>query len=312
MKISLFDIIGIEVFEVNTNDGNPTILFRNLDEQFLTQLRVTSELYINDSFWLSVNNKIKTLVYNRIKFDNIVYDTEDKFLEFIKNNYPIYSPSEKLDLVLEFLYNRTSYDGQLLDLELQREVFDTEVWRKYYLSNKDEFLFYIHSLKSQGLIDYKNAKYELVNLHLTIEGLTKIIKNQENANSRECFVAMAFDDSLKSVYANAIQPAIIETGFLPIIISNTNVEPDKTINDAIIAAIKKAYFVIADFTMHKAGVYFEAGYALGRGIKVIYTCKKDDIKNAHFDTRNFQHLLWESEEDLKIQLINKINAVIKE
>ena len=212
--------------------------------------------------------------------------------------------------MLEYLYKRTSYDGQVLDLDLQSELFDTEVWRKYYLLNSDEFEFYIKNLKNQGLISYKDAKYVLVQLYITLDGLTKIIAQQESENSRECFVAMSFDDTLKSIYTNAIQPAIIETGFLPIIISNVNVESDKTINDAIIAGIKKAQFVIADFTMHKAGVYFEAGYALGRGLKVIYTCKKEDIDKAHFDTRNFQHIVWETPEELKYKLIDKIKAFI--
>ena len=61
---------------------------------------------------------------------------------------------------------------------------------------------------------------------------------------------------------------------------------------------------------YKAGVYFEAGYALGRGQKVIYTCKKDDISNAHFDTRNYQHIVWETADDLKQKLIDKINAFV--
>jgi nucleoside 2-deoxyribosyltransferase len=84
----------------------------------------------------------------------------------------------------------------------------------------------------------------------------------------------------------------------------------KTINDAIIAGIKKSRFTIADFTQHKAGVYFEAGYALGRGQKVIYTCRADEIANAHFDTRNYQHIVWENSEDLKQKLIDKITAFV--
>ena len=84
------------------------------------------------------------------------------------------------------------------------------------------------------------------------------------------------------------------------------------IKERVVGRIKKAKFTIANFTRHKGGVYFESGYALGRGQQVIYTCKSDDIENAYFDTRGFQHIVWETTTDLKKQLINKINAVILE
>lgn len=59
-------------------------------------------------------------------------------------------------------------------------------------------------------------------------------------------------------------------------------------------------------------MYFEAGYALGRGQKVIYICKEDDIINAHFDTRNYQHILWTDKVDLRQKLIDRIDAFVKD
>jgi hypothetical protein len=58
-------------------------------------------------------------------------------------------------------------------------------------------------------------------------------------------------------------------------------------------------------------VYFEAGYALGRGLKVIYTCREDQIDEAHFDTRNYPHILWKDADELKKKLIDKIEVFIK-
>lgn len=310
MNLSLLNIIGIEILEVPSNDGFPTILFRNIQESFVTALRMHNDLSVNDTFWLKVNNKIRTLIYNRLKFDDKVYKNEKEIVEFIEKNYPLYNPQEKLNIVLEFLYKRTSYDGQQLDLDIQSEIIETELWRKYFFTNAEEFEFYISNLKEQGLIEYHSAGYELIGLTITLDGLSKLIKLNEHSNSRQCFVAMSFDLSLKTIYSNAIQPAIVETGFIPFIVNDQHVESDKTINDAIIAGIKRSHFTIADFTMHRAGVYFESGYALGRGQKVIYTCRKDDIENAHFDTRNFQHIVWETEEELRTKLIDKINATI--
>ena len=118
---------------------------------------------------------------------------------------------------------------------------------------------------------------------------------------------------VNSIYYDGIKFAIESTGFVPLIIRDENLPSDVTINDGIIAGIKKSSFIIADFTQNKSGVYFEAGYALGRGLKVIYTCKNEheETSKLHFDTNHYQHILWDDIEDLKNKLINKIEAFIK-
>ena len=107
-------------------------------------------------------------------------------------------------------------------------------------------------------------------------------------------------------------PSIVECGYDPYIVDSVEVDSDKTINDAIIAGIKKSKFTIADFTDHRNGVYFEAGFALGRGQKVIYMCREDDMVNSHFDLRNYQHIVWKDAADLRIKLKNKIEAFIND
>ena len=62
----------------------------------------------------------------------------------------------------------------------------------------------------------------------------------------------------------------------------------------------------------KHGVYFEAGYAQGLGIPVIFSCRKDEIddKKVHFDTRQYNYIAWESIDNLKQRLIERIRAAI--
>ena len=84
------------------------------------------------------------------------------------------------------------------------------------------------------------------------------------------------------------------------------------IDDEIVAEIRRSRFLIADFTHGKAGarggVYFEAGFALGLGIPVIHTCREDAIDKVHFDTRQYNHILWRNPEDLRDQLEKRILA----
>ena len=80
--------------------------------------------------------------------------------------------------------------------------------------------------------------------------------------------------------------------------------------DEIIAHIRKAKFVIADVTQHKTGVYFEAGFAMGLGKPVIWTCKEEDLEKVHFDTRQYNHIFWKDENDLYERLTRRIQATI--
>jgi nucleoside 2-deoxyribosyltransferase len=77
-----------------------------------------------------------------------------------------------------------------------------------------------------------------------------------------------------------------------------------------VAEIKNSLFLVADVTEQKQGVYFEAGYAIGLEIPVIWSVKKDELEKVHFDTRQYNHIVWESEKDLKEQLYNFICAII--
>lgn len=67
---------------------------------------------------------------------------------------------------------------------------------------------------------------------------------------------------------------------------------------------------VADFTEHKAGVYFESALAMDLGIEVIRTCRDTDLKNTHFHTRQYNHIVWRDELDLKDKLIVRIQATV--
>ena len=65
------------------------------------------------------------------------------------------------------------------------------------------------------------------------------------------------------------------------------------------ADIRKAEVIVADFTHHKGGVYFEAGFGLGLDRTVVFTCREDDFRSGagvHFDTRPYNHILWSTDD----------------
>lgn len=143
---------------------------------------------------------------------------------------------------------------------------------------------------------------------LTRQGLSRYYDlEKKGISSKQCFVAMNFDNAYDLTYEK-IKEAVEHCGFEAYRVKNVQHNDDVT--DLIIAGIKKSRFLIADFTEQREGVYFEAGFARGLGRTVIWTCKESDKNNIHFDTDHFAHIFWKDEEDLKRQLVARIEATI--
>lgn len=125
------------------------------------------------------------------------------------------------------------------------------------------------------------------------------------------FVAMWFDDSMKSLYNRAIKPAISDAGYEPRRIDDTPELQSDRIDHLIELTIKKSRFVVADFTGHRGGVYFEAGFARALGVPIFFTCRDDQFDDLHFDIRQFNCLRWKDCDlgKLRIQLASMIENV---
>ena len=149
---------------------------------------------------------------------------------------------------------------------------------------------------------------------VTMAGYRRLAEQATDVDARQAFVAMWFDDSVNEAYDNGIRPAVEAAGYSPLRI---DLKPDADkIDDEIIAEIRRSRFLVADFTHGdqgaRGGVYFEAGFAFGLGIPVIFTCRDDMVAKLHFDTRQYAHIVWNSTEQLRDQLKNRILARIGE
>jgi hypothetical protein len=130
---------------------------------------------------------------------------------------------------------------------------------------------------------------------------------------------MWFDPSMSQAYAEGIVPALSDAGYIPVRIDQK--EHNNKIDDEIIAEIRQARFVVADFTcgiigegparaaVARGSVYYEAGFAQGIGTPVIWTVREDCIDKVHFDARQYAHILWKDPADLRAQLNKRILAL---
>jgi hypothetical protein len=241
-------------------------------------------------------------------------------------DYPM-NITEKLDKLFVAFNKKVNYIFEEI-------VIDLSIYSLGYAISKDEFSNQIEALEKLGyieIISYSNP----MSIKITIEGLKYYEKIENNIiESRKCFVAMWFSEEMMKVFNTALVPAISQSGYEPFNISMK--EHNDNITDQIIVEIKNSRFIVADFTGNRGGVYFEAGFALGLGKKVIWTCREDyfnktimetnkgkiaesgkevdvdiEIKRfIHFDIDHFNFIVWKDIDDLMIKLTNRIRATI--
>lgn len=231
-----------------------------------------------------------------------------EFLNEVVKTLPQYSPIEKQNKLLKAIELQTNYPGK--EVILTPDLDASLAWAE----NDQEFTYYVKSLIDRGLIEINSTKGRTLNdplypMIITAHGWEYLEKNETDIQSKtQAFVAMSFDTTLLALFKNAIEPAIDKAGYRAY---RVDAQPHlERIDAKIISEIKNSRFLVADVTQQKAGVYYEAGFAHGLGIPVIWCVKKDELKDVHFDTRQYNHILWETEEELKEQLHDFILATI--
>lgn len=223
-------------------------------------------------------------------------------VETARKNMPHYSVSEKMQRVLLNLASRSFYPGQRLSLHSTLDFVTG------WAENKEEYSYLLQALVDRGLLK-GDIKADQALVCLTPAGWDSVESTPENrSKSSQVFVAMSFSELLEHVYRDAIAPAIEAAGYSPYRVDREH--HIERIDSKIIKEIKNSKFVVADVTDHKQGVYYEAGFAQGLGLDVIWSVRSDDLDNAHFDTRQYAHIKWADPAYLKEELQNRIEAVI--
>ncbi len=171
---------------------------------------------------------------------------------------------------------------------------------------------FLGELAEQGYIRFNKTPSGAIQDHvffLTVRFWEAIENLQTTAvNNKRAFVAMWFDKSMDAYYEEGIKKAVEDAGYVPVRIDLKDF--NNKICDEIIAEIRRCKFLISDFTSQRGGVYFEAGFAKGLGREVIFTVRKDDVEKLHFDTRQYNHIVYDSPKSLYEKLYNRICATI--
>jgi hypothetical protein len=206
---------------------------------------------------------------------------------------------EKAEKILLHLAKKFPNPGTEFDI-FKGEILAHEFQAVGWASDFSELLFLLKEFlwHAEGLVEYieEPTDEELKKYwQITPKGWLRLDSlRRGNPQSVIGFIAMWFNDSMNSAYT-AIEHGIRAAGYSPHRIDQK--QHNNKIDDEIIAGIRRSKFLVADFTGHRGGVYFEAGFAKGLGLEVIWLCRKDDLEKLHFDTRQYSHITWQ-EDDL--------------
>jgi|GEM_PF-4247590 len=144
---------------------------------------------------------------------------------------------------------------------------------------------------------------------LTLEGMKKAesVIGEIRQTLPQAFVAIFFNQESKKRY-DVLKVALEECGYVALRMDEK--EHNKQIVPEIKSEIRNSDFVVVELIGHRNSVYFEAGFAEGIGKEVIYTCHKDELEAVNFDIRQVNLVLYESEDELKNKLIQRIRATV--
>jgi hypothetical protein len=229
-------------------------------------------------------------------------------IDELSKNYPVPDISnieEKAKKLLQRLKERTESFGDLVTLSTKDD------YPLAYAKKEDELIALIRFLAKKDFLSIKSHTTGDITVVLEAEGWDFVNTLQKvNKESIKGFVAIWFDKTMNESM-DAICSAIKETGFDPICIYNEHFS--ETIMDKALGEIKESKFLVVDLTGNRPSVFFEAGFAHGHGIEIIYVYKKDEEQKfpLEFYVRHYKCYDYTDPDDLKNKLVNAIKARIK-
>lgn len=253
-----------------------------------------------------------------------------------------------------FLQEGRHHSTELSDAELIGLVpqFYLEIVRTLCVSDVDAVAYFVKNVlcEEEGFIYIEEPKQTLIGGHLldrtsfviTPKGWKFLEGDKVQSSSQSVFVAMWFAEftrSLREVIRKVLKIKGYDSVFVDELPTRRNLTPEQkqdlatnsTIDDMIIANIRRSKFVIADLScfpgekmtsaIYKqrdgtpeardivcAGAYFEAGYATALEKPIIYLVNKK--QTSHFDVNHIPYITWDelALDDLQFQLENGIEA----
>jgi len=267
-------------------------------------------------FLLNRKNRFNKTIFFHLEGADCINDekTECVAVESLEHLYP-HTISERVDMILMNLSERIKVIGDEFVIpgpgDKMKRLYPLFFVDDSHGSNKLSQQIYSTKeiMKECGIIKHTNTLGDNENAYtFTADGWNRLIALQsETKVIAQAFIAMSFAPEMSSARVH-IQRAISDHGYIPVVIDEK--EYNGQIVPEMLYEIRRSKFVVADLTLHRNGVYYEAGYAQASGKAVIYTCKGTDFSDKHFDIAQENIIKWVTEQELYEKLLRRIESTI--
>ncbi len=287
-----------------------------IDSPRIGQYKIPLDIAFPTNFDDSFKVRLTTWVVNQnhygVKWPLINHDV----LKNIELQRPI-AIHERADRLLKFIASKCNRLGQQFNfypkIESTDEIDNFKMLAVSESHDKEELTYLLNFLEESKLLDQLGTNNNRLDYVITPIGYAHLASlENKTPKSHQAFVAMWFNQSMNDAYEKGLAAGIRKAGYEPLKIDNK--EHNNKIDDEIIAEIRRSRFLVADFTQGKegarGGVYYEAGFAHGLNLPVIFPCKKESINQVHFDTRQYNHIEWNDPTELRDKLAQRISATI--
>lgn len=214
---------------------------------------------------------------------------------WVLDNIELPTPAQQADNLILYLSEHTSGLGQFIEIKYD-ELPGKQIQAWIGAIDRTNLIEILQELTASKLLTHPqppNAAYWRPSL--TIAGWNRAEELKKvNKKSTQAFMAMKFDAQQQKFIKTFLAPAVKKVGFdLKLLPDITSVE--SLIDNKLRVAINRSRFLICDLTHGNRGAYWEAGYAEGLGLPVIYICEKqalDTKENIHFDVNHQEIYSW--------------------
>lgn len=236
----------------------------------------------------------------------LTYET----VRLLAEQHPLPDPVDQADLFVENVARRSSY-GELTETEA------TETWAARIGVNTSKQMFAMQKELTTLIVSHPLATGG-VRFDLTLEGWKRARElRRVRGPGNQAFVAMWFHAEMDVAFDQGFAPALQDTGHQPYRVDR-DVHNNK-IDDQIVSEIRRSKLVVVDATGARPNAYFEAGFAMGLGIPVIWCCCDSSTApgltsgtwtdNLPFDIRQHAFTFWSDPTDLRKKLTARIRAL---
>ncbi len=271
------------------------------DEALTIYLRSDlKDKYLPVSFWIRHNQSEKRPPF-----------IDTKMMRLLLKPFKFLTPKEQANELLLWMGDYYIQPGMRINKKME------ELWSVTGSPNMNNLRYIINYLVSDGIFSsFDNRLLETENTLfgiLSFKGWDRYYElKRSNKDSRLAFMAMKYgEEPLNTIHEEVIKAAVSQTGY-----DIRKLDEDKRaglIDDKLRVEIRRSRFLIADLTHDNNGAYWEAGYAEGLGIPVIYICEEEKFKSSksHFDTNHHLTVTWKNDVEGRKKFAEDLKATIR-